>query len=174
MGRALPAQGASSLGVVLVVVQAQQQLGQIGVDLMVPDAGEDFEEQRRLTPEALESERDGRRWRKEGGRRSFPGDEGGSNLDQEVQLSGPPLVQRRGALADQRAEVVAQLQDLVQAVEDLGREEPVGPGDGSEEEGGGPTGFRRMKDWASRLLRKWSWASRMLSKSLVELICWWS
>lgn len=34
------------------------------------------------------------------------------------------------------------------------------------------TGFRRMKDWASRLLRKWSWARRMLSKSLVELICW--
>lgn len=33
------------------------------------------------------------------------------------------------------------------------------------------TGLRRMKDWASRLLRKWSWASLMLSKSLVELIC---
>lgn len=30
-----------------------------------------------------------------------------------------------------------------------------------------------MKDWASKLLRKWSWANRMLSKSRVELI-WWS
>lgn len=40
-----PAQGASSLGVVLVVVQAQQQLGQVRVDLMVPDAGEDLEQQ---------------------------------------------------------------------------------------------------------------------------------
>lgn len=33
------------------------------------------------------------------------------------------------------------------------------------------TGFRRMKDWANKLLRKWSWASRILSKSLVAFIC---
>lgn len=41
------------------------------------------------------------------------------HLDQEVQLSGPPLVQRHHALTDQGAEVVTQLQDLVQAVEHL-------------------------------------------------------
>lgn len=44
----------------------------------------------------------------------------GLHLDQQVQLSRPPLVQRRRALTDQRAEVLTQLQDLVQAVEDLG------------------------------------------------------
>lgn len=40
-------------------------------------------------------------------------------LDQDVQLSSPPLVQRRHALTDQRAEVMTQLEDLVQAVEHL-------------------------------------------------------
>jgi len=33
------------------------------------------------------------------------------------------------------------------------------------------TGLSNMKDCARRLLRKWSWANRMLSKSRVELIC---
>ncbi len=33
------------------------------------------------------------------------------------------------------------------------------------------TGLSRMKDCARRLLRKWSWANRMLSKSRVALIC---
>lgn len=33
------------------------------------------------------------------------------------------------------------------------------------------TGFRRMKDWANRLLKKWSWANRILSKSRVAFIC---
>lgn len=35
----LPAQGASGLRVVLVVVESQQQFGQIRVYLVVPDAG---------------------------------------------------------------------------------------------------------------------------------------
>lgn len=49
----VPAQRAAGLGVVLVVVQTQQQLRQVRVDLMVSHAGEDFEEQGRLAPEAL-------------------------------------------------------------------------------------------------------------------------
>lgn len=38
-------------------------------------------------------------------------------LDQDVQLSGSSLIQSSYCLTDQRAEVMAQLQDLVQAVE---------------------------------------------------------
>lgn len=47
----------------------------------------------------------------------------------------------------------------------VGRRAPCGNSDAAG------TGLSRMKDWASRLLRKWSWASRMLSKSRVALIC---
>lgn len=54
----LPAQGAAGLRVVLVVVKSQQQLGQIRVDLMVPDAGQDLQQHRRLAAEALEHEHD--------------------------------------------------------------------------------------------------------------------
>lgn len=53
----LPAQRASGLCVVFVVVQTQQQLGEVGVDLMVPNTGEDLEQQRRLPPEALKRPR---------------------------------------------------------------------------------------------------------------------
>lgn len=41
----LPAQCASSLGVVFVVVQSQQQLSQIRVYLMVPNARQNFEQE---------------------------------------------------------------------------------------------------------------------------------
>lgn len=40
----LPAQCASSLGVVFVVVQSQQQLSQIRVYLMVPNTRQNFEQ----------------------------------------------------------------------------------------------------------------------------------
>lgn len=40
----LPAQGSSSLGVVFVVIQAQQQLSQVGVYLMIANARENLEE----------------------------------------------------------------------------------------------------------------------------------
>lgn len=53
----LPAQGASGLCVVLVVVESQQQFGQIRVDLVVPDAGEDLQQDRRLAAEALQHQR---------------------------------------------------------------------------------------------------------------------
>lgn len=47
------------------------------------------------------------------------------HLDQELQLGGAALVQRRHVLTDQRAEVKTQLQDLVQAVEHLVAREKV-------------------------------------------------
>lgn len=53
----LPAQRASSLRVVLVVVQPQQQLSQIRVYLMVPHTRKDFKQQGRLAPEALQYQR---------------------------------------------------------------------------------------------------------------------
>ena len=49
----LPAQGAPRLGVVLVVVQPQQQLGQVRVDLVVAYAGQDLEQQEGLPAETL-------------------------------------------------------------------------------------------------------------------------
>lgn len=42
-----------------------------------------------------------------------------AHLDQDVQLSSSSLVQRRHRLTDQRAEVVTQLEDLVQTVKHL-------------------------------------------------------
>lgn len=50
-----PAQGATRLGVVLVVVQPQKQLGQVRVDLVVSNTGQDLEEQERLPTKALET-----------------------------------------------------------------------------------------------------------------------
>lgn len=53
MSGPLPAQGASWLGVVLVVVQPEQQLSQVRVDLVVSDTWQDLEEQEGLTTETL-------------------------------------------------------------------------------------------------------------------------
>lgn len=55
----LPAQCASSLGVVFVVVQSQQQLSQIRVYLMVPNARQNFEQEGWLASEALKFDRVG-------------------------------------------------------------------------------------------------------------------
>lgn len=146
---------------------------------MVPDAGEDFKQQRWLTSEALKL-RDAQ-WHIKIIIQVFKSRLGGEwlHLNQEVQLSSSPLIEWRHALTDQRAEILTQLKDLIEAVEHLRGREMIRSGKKMtvlsskvSEVGRGHTGFRRMKDWASRLLRKWSWASLMLSKSLVELICW--
>lgn len=50
----LPAQGPPRLGVVFVVVQAKQQLSQVRVYLVVANTGENLEEERGLTAEALQ------------------------------------------------------------------------------------------------------------------------
>ena len=107
-------------------------------------------------------------------------------LNEDIQLSGSPLIQWHYTLTDQWAEIETQLKDLVQTVEHLKMKDFIITTVWKWMNASGQlifntiyfsagavcTGFRRMKDWASRLLRKWSWASRMLSKSLVELICW--
>lgn len=42
-----------------------------------------------------------------------------SDLDQDVELSSSPLVQRADVVSDQGAEVMAEVQDVVQTVEHL-------------------------------------------------------
>lgn len=84
------AQGPASLGVVFVVVQAEQQLSQVRVYLVVANAGENLEEERGLTAEALY---------------------------QDAQLCSSTLIQWAQILTDQRTETVTEIQDFIQAME---------------------------------------------------------
>ena len=52
----LPAQGASWLGVILIVVQPEEKLGQVRVDLVIANTRQDLEEQEGHSTEQLSTE----------------------------------------------------------------------------------------------------------------------